>query len=356
MKKTILNSLTVVTLFFASAANAQVGVGVPAGDIHPSAELEVKSTTKGFLPPRMTKAERDAIVAPVAGLLIYQTDGDVMNPAGLYFYDGAAWTNGLGATGAVGSAGGTGAAGKDGNVEFQNFKVSTTGDTLYLTNGNYVVIPGISLLNPPTSGFGPALVDIDENSYKTVYIGKQQWMAENLKVSKYSDGTTIPNITDNTLWQNNTTGAWSYYNNEVDNNAKYGKLYNWFAVSKTTNGNKNVCPTGWHVPTDAEWTVLTDYLGGASVAGGKMKEVGTTSWQSPNTESTNTSLFSALPGGQRNIPGNYSNIGTTGNWWSSSESSNNENAWNHNLFNNRINVTINAYYKENGFSVRCLKD
>jgi uncharacterized protein (TIGR02145 family) len=200
-------------------------------------------------------------------------------------------------------------------------------------------------------------LDIDGNRYKTVYIGKQQWMAENLKVSKYNDGTSILNITtDNLLWENNKTGAWSYYNNDEANSTKYGKLYNWYAVSTTTNGNKNICPTGWHVPTDAEWTVLTTYLGGNSLAGFKMKEVGTTSWNSSNTDATNTSLFSALPGGQRNIPGNYSNIGTTGNWWSSSESSNIEKAWNRNLFNNSGNVTINEYRKGNGYSVRCLKD
>ena len=116
---------------------------------------------------------------------------------------------------------------------------------------------------------GPKIKDIEGNLYKTVTIGTQQWMAENLKVSKYIDGTTIPNITDNTQWENNTTGAWSYYNNDAANNTKYGKLYNWYAVSKTTNDNKNVCPTGWYVPTDAEWTVLTDYLGGTTVAGGK---------------------------------------------------------------------------------------
>ncbi|NDF60572.1 MAG: hypothetical protein EB100_05775, partial [Crocinitomicaceae bacterium] len=125
----------------------------------------------------------------------------------------------------------------------------------------------------PTSGYGPNISDNDGNTYKTVYIGTQQWMAENLKVTKYNDGTSIPNISNNTQWSNLTTGAWSYYNNDVANNAKYGKLYNWYAVSPTTNGNKNVCPTGWHVPTDAEWTVLTDYLGGENVAGGKMKEV-----------------------------------------------------------------------------------
>ena len=202
---------------------------------------------------------------------------------------------------------------------------------------------------------GPNITDSDGNSYKTVTIGTQQWMAENLKVSKYSDGTTIPNIIDNTQWQNNTTGAWSYYNNDVTNNAKYGKLYNWYAVSKTSNGNKNVCPTGWHVPTDAEWTVLTDYLGGETVAGGKMKEVGTTSWNSPNTDATNTSLFTGLPGGLRNSNGYYYYVGSNGGWWSSSEG-NSTNAWNRYLANHYGDASRNFEYKIYGFSVRCLRD
>ena len=130
--------------------------------------------------------------------------------------------------------------------------------------------------------------------------------------SKYNDGTIIPNIADDVQWWKLTTGAWSYYKNDAANNAKYGKLYNWYAVSPTTNGNKNVCPTGGHVPTDAEWTVLTDYLGGASVAGGKMKEVGITSWNSPNTDATNTSLFTGLPGGYRISDGNFNLIGYNG--------------------------------------------
>ena len=207
----------------------------------------------------------------------------------------------------------------------------------------------------PTSGYGPNITDVEGNSYKTVYIGTQQWMAENLKVSKYSDGTTIPNITDNTQWQNNTSGAWAYYNNDVANNAKYGKLYNWYAVSKTTNGNKNICPTGWHVPTDTEWTVLTDYLGGLTVVGGKLKEVGTTSWNSPNKDATNTSLFTALPGGNRNSDGNYYFIGSIGYWWSSSESST-ANAWTLLLSDYGGGyASRNGIDKKNGFSVRCLR-
>ncbi len=215
----------------------------------------------------------------------------------------------------------------------------------------------------PTNGYGADITDAENNTYKTVIIGTQQWMAENLKVSKYSDGTTIPNITDNTQWSNLTTGAWTYYNNDPANNTKYGKLYNWYAVSPTTNGNKNVCPTGWHVPTDAEWMVLIDYLGGTSVAGGKMKEVGTTSWISPNTDATNTSLFTGLPGGFRDNNGNYFNIGYDGDWWSSTEG-NTSNAWWRNLNYNFGNAYGFGYdgpdssyisNKEQGLSVRCLR-
>jgi uncharacterized protein (TIGR02145 family) len=200
-------------------------------------------------------------------------------------------------------------------------------------------------------GLGQNITDIDGNIYKTVYIGSQQWMAENLKVSKYNDGTVIPNITEDSKWSNLTSGAWSYYNNDA-----YGKLYNWYAVTKTTNGNKNVCPTGWHVPTDAEWMVLIDYLGGLTVAGGKMKEVGTTSWYSPNKDATNTSLFSALPGGYRGFDGNDGSIGAHGFWWSSSEFSP-DMAYNRYLYYNiGGNVSSHGNSKKYGFSVRCLRD
>jgi uncharacterized protein (TIGR02145 family) len=223
-------------------------------------------------------------------------------------------------------------------------RISEFGDSLVLTNGKSVIIPGLSAANPkanPTSGYGPNITDVDGNSYKTVYIGQQQWMGENLKVSKYSDGTTI--------------GAWTYYNNDVTKNAKYGKLYNWDAVSKTTNGNKNICPTGWHVPTDAEWTVLTDYLGGASVAGGKMKEVGTTNWTSPNVDATNVSLFTGLPGGYRNVNGNYYSIGTYGYWWSSTEDGKSS-AWFRVLNFDYGSVSRSDGYEGSGFSVRCIRD
>jgi uncharacterized protein (TIGR02145 family) len=207
----------------------------------------------------------------------------------------------------------------------------------------------------PTSGYGSNITDAEGNSYKTVYIGTQQWMGENLKTAKYNDGAGIPNVTDNTQWQNNTTGAWSYYNNDAANNAKYGKLYNWYAVSPTTNGDKNVCPSGWHVPTDAEWTVLTDYLGGLNVASGKIKEVGTTKWNSPNTDATNTSLFTGLPGGDRSSYGDYGSIGLDGSWWSSTEGGT-DSAWFRHLSHNSGGAYRSYPNKRSGHSVRCLRD
>jgi uncharacterized protein (TIGR02145 family) len=201
---------------------------------------------------------------------------------------------------------------------------------------------------------GPNISDVELNSYKTVTIGTQQWMAENLKVSKYNDGTPVPNVANDIEW-NNTSAAWAYYNNDVTNNAKYGKLYNWYTVSPTTNGDKNVCPTGWHIPTDAEWNILIGYLGGENIAGGKMKEVGLTSWDSPNTDASNTSLFTGLPGGYRYKDGNCYDIGNFGNWWSSTEYSTG-NALNR--FLNEVNGSAGKDNddKKNGFSVRCLKD
>jgi uncharacterized protein (TIGR02145 family) len=235
---------------------------------------------------------------------------------------------------------------------------SSTGNALFSLNiaGQVCSVSIVVQAMPLTIGVpGANLTDVENNTYQTVTIGSQLWMAENLKVTKYNDGTDIPNITNSSQWSNLTTAAWSYYNNDAAYNAKYGKLYNWYAVSPTTNGNKNVCPTGWHVPTDAEWTVLTDYLGGLNVAGGKMKEVGTTSWDSPNIEATNTSLFTVLPGGFRNYFGDSYFIGSYGYWWSSSEYSTND-AWYRYIVNYGGYANRNGDNKRFGFSVRCLRD
>jgi uncharacterized protein (TIGR02145 family) len=203
----------------------------------------------------------------------------------------------------------------------------------------------------PTSGYGPSIKDVEGNSYKTVYIGTQQWMAENLNVSKYNDGTTIPNITENAQWSELTTGAWaSDFNNDPANNNKSVKFYNWYTVSSATNGNKNICPIAWHVPTDSEWVILIDYLGGGTVAGGKMKEAGTINWVKPNTDATNTSLFSGLPYGELG-----SGYGDKCWWWSSTEV-NFGVAKNRYLVYNSGNIGLDSNSKKAGFSIRCIKD
>jgi uncharacterized protein (TIGR02145 family) len=210
-------------------------------------------------------------------------------------------------------------------------------------------------IGAPVGSFQNNVSDIDGNTYKTVQIGTQVWMAENLKVSKFNDGSTIPNVTDDSIWEYNKTLASAHYNNDVANNAKYGKLYNWFAVSKTTNNNKNICPTGWHVPTDAEWTVLIDYLGGADVAGGKMKEVGTTNWGSPNTDATNISLFTGLPGGNRSGGGSFYLAGELGVWWSATQYDSSSARYRYlMIYSGLVDSSFDS--KKKGFSVRCVRD
>jgi uncharacterized protein (TIGR02145 family) len=235
---------------------------------------------------------------------------------------------------------------------------TNTNSTTNSSNGvSCVDNPNINFtaIGTPVGKFSDCIKDVDGNTYKTVTIGTQTWMAENLKTSKYNDGTSIPNVKDSLEWSKLTTGAWCYYNNDEKNNSKYGKLYNWYAVSKTTNGNKNVCPTGWHVPSDAEWTVLSGYLGGESVAGGNMKEVGKTSWNITNSEVINVSLYTGLPGGLRSDIGDYRVVGNYGVWWCSTERSSNG-ACNRILSINDNGIGGSSYSKGSGFSVRCLKD
>ncbi len=194
--------------------------------------------------------------------------------------------------------------------------------------------------------------DVDGNSYNTIHIGKQIWFAENLKTSKYNDGTSIPHIVNDSLWISSKSGAWCHYNNDQKNNDKYGKLYNLYVVS----GNKNVCPSGWHVPTNVEWTILINYLGGERVAGGKMKEKGTINWEWRNKQASNSSGFTALPGGERSFNGKYYNIGSHGYWWSSTEN-NTFKYWFLELWNYFGSAhTEETYSNQSGMSVRCLRD
>jgi uncharacterized protein (TIGR02145 family) len=206
-----------------------------------------------------------------------------------------------------------------------------------------------------------ACTDGDNITYPIVQIGNQVWMAENLKTTKYNDGKEIPNVTDNTAWSALTTGAYCVYNNIPSNSVTYGRLYNWYAIDNNTatkvasNGGKNVCPTGWHVPSDVEWTTHTTYLGGESVAGGKLKETGTTHWSTPNTGATNETVFTALPGGFRDNGGSYGDVGIMGVFWGSTETSTTT-GWGRYVYYSNSSVNIANSHKATGQSVRCIKD
>lgn len=174
-----------------------------------------------------------------------------------------------------------------------------------------------------------------------------------LRTTKYKDGTNIPNVTDNTAWINLSTGAYCNYNNSSDAGfiTTYGHLYNWYAVN-----TGKLAPSGWHVPTDAEWTTLTDYLGGENVAvSRKLKEIGTTHWNSPNTGATNETGFTALPGGCRDSIGAFGDFGDIGNWWSATEGSTNF-AWGRDMGYDYGDVSRNNSLKVVGLSIRCIMD
>lgn len=264
-------------------SRGQVGIGTAAPDN--SAVLDISSSGKGFLPPRMSASQRDAIASPAAGLLIYCTN---CGPNGEWQgYNGTAWTN---------ISGGAASPAND------------------------------------------------------VKIGTQVWMLKNLDVTTYRNGDPVPKVTDSATWTNLTTGAYCYYKNDSATYAAiYGKLYNWYAV----NDSRGLAPKGMHIPSDAEWDVLASYLGGTSVAGGKMKEAGLLHWSDPNSGATNSSGFTGLPGGKR-YWGGFVYMNGNGYWWSSSQ-----------FVGMGIYRYINYSYTDlnrtwddslNGFSVRCIRD
>ena len=183
---------------------------------------------------------------------------------------------------------------------------------------------------------------------QTVTIGSQVWTIKNLDVATYRNGDVIPQVQDENAWENLTTGAWCYYDNDTSNGTKYGKLYNWYAV----NDPRGLAPNGYHIPTDAEWTQLSDYLGGESEAGTKMKS--TSGWVE-NGNGTNSSGFSGLPGGFRYYSGTFYYIDYGGGWWSSTEYETDD-AWYRYLGYDGGNVYGDDYSKRSGFSVRCLRD
>ena len=181
-----------------------------------------------------------------------------------------------------------------------------------------------------------------------VTIGTQTWTSKNLNVSTYRNGDKIPQVQDVIAWSILTTGAWCYFENKTANGTTYGKLYNWYAV----NDSRGLAPTGYHIPTDAEWTILINYLGGELVAGTKMKS--TSGWEN-NGNGINTSGFEGLPGGYLINDGDFDDVGACGSWWSSSEGST-DYPWSRTLFNFMGGVFRHHPPKQHGLSVRCLKD
>lgn len=205
------------------------------------------------------------------------------------------------------------------------------------------------------------VTDVDGNNYNVTSIGNQIWMAENLKTTRYSDGTLIPLVNTTGTWNalTVTSKAYCWYNDNTSNKDIYGAYYTWSAVMNTSSGStsnpsgvQGVCPTGWHLPSNSEWDELMTYLG---VAGGKLKESGTAHWLSPNTGATNEASYTALPAGWRFIDGAFAESGRVAWWWSSTEWSINY-AWFYSVISGNQDMTSGSYNKWLGLSVRCIKD
>lgn len=232
-----------------------------------------------------------------------------------------------------------------------------------------LVVFAYSFTSPKDHSSKDNINNISADDYPSVIIGSQVWMTENLNVDHFRNGDPIPEARSKSEWEKvgvDQKPAWCYYDNDPANGKIYGKLYNWYAV----NDPRGLAPEGWHVPSDAEWTVLTVYLGGNArkdkladgkpfwntlTAGGKMKSTGTQYWKSPNEDATNSSGFSGLPGGLREGSGSFRYVGTDGNWWSSSEFYSDD-AWSVDLYYKDGGAGRLKDSKDYGLSVRCLRD
>jgi uncharacterized protein (TIGR02145 family) len=281
----------------------QVSINITGDPPDNSAMLDVKSSSKGFLPPRMTTTERDAITNPAEGLIIYNNDKKLVE-----FFNGAEWTQ------------------------------------IYYSSSDEVIC-------------GQGFKDTrDYKIYSTLQIGTQCWMAENLNF-----GTKIEGSLDQT--DNSTIEKYCYDNSESYCEI-YGGLYQWNELMQytTTSGTQGICPEGWHVPTRAEFEVLTDFLGGESSCGGKMKtsgtiEAGTGLWYTPNTGATNESGFTGMPGGMRTSSTAFMHLGYNADFFTSDESSEYIGmAWGRNLYYGNVTVRDEPFDKRYGWSVRCLKN
>ncbi len=285
MKKNILPFLFIAISFAISITTTAQNFGI--GTTTPVAALEVSSTTNGFLPPRLTIAQRSAISNPATGLVIYCTDCYELE-----VYNGSIWKN-------------------------------MSGSVACLVAGS-----------PYTK------------------ICSQQWVPNNLTVSKYRNGDIIPEVKDYTAWSLLTTGAWSWYNNDSATYAAvYGKMYNWYAVTDP----RGLVPLGYHIPSDAEWATLSSCMGGDAVSGGKLKQTGYDDWLAPNTGATDSLQFAGLPSGSRSVTGAFNSIGVYGFYWTTTLDATIY-AWSRYMHNSDgVLGRFNAN-KKSGFTVRYLKD
>ena len=385
--------LVFITIFLSTITHAQnVGVGTQLP--HTSAKLDVTSNVSGFLPPRMTFAQRNAIVNPPQGLIIFCTNcgpnGQAQN------FDGVQWLSinaGLASpflatiTTAIATSITSTSANCGGNISSDGgamvtrrgliYSTSAIVDTTTITGGGKIIDAATGVGNYTMSlagllasttyhirAFAVNLVGVSYGADLTfttlqaaanlsnVTICSQVWTLYNLDVTTYRNGDSIPQVPDTAVWSHLTSGAWRYYNNNPANNATYGKLYNWYAV----NDSRGLAPQGWHVPSEAEWTKLVDTcLGGSPIAGSKMKEIGTAHWTSPNAGATNSSGFTALGGGYF-FQGLFYDFGNNGFWWSVTENST-LNATGFILGSAFAGAYVSPFNEKiSGFSVRLIKD
>jgi len=309
-----MNKLTVCAAAMLLSALQLAGQGVRVsespGDPDPSAGFEVDFQNRGFLPPRMSSEQRDALVNPADGLMIFNT---------------------------------------------------TTGCPEYCFSGEWYTQCG-NPVNPPFVCGTDTASDADNNSYTTVQIGTQCWLQQSLNTTKYANGDAIPEVTGNSAWAALSDGAWSHYGNVASNSNTYGRLYNYFAATD----ERGICPVGWHIPTETDWVDLEVYLGMPSgeinntgfrgtTQGGAIKQTGTTLWLSPNTAATNSTGFTALPTGGRGNDGTYYFINQGGDMWSSTESTSSD-AYYRSTYYENGGIWRGAASKKYGFSIRCMKD
>ncbi len=292
-----------IFVLFSTHKSKSQNVGIGTSNPHPSAKLEIQSTNSGFLPPRMTINQRNAINAPAQGLIIYCTD-----------------------CGTIG--------------EWQGF----TGTQWVKMNGDWASSPPLSI----------------DTTIPNVTIGSQIWSSKNLSVVRYRNGDPIPQVTDPTQWANLTTGAWCWYNNDsATYAATYGRLYNWYAI----NDPRGLAPRGWNVPSKSDWFKLISYLDPASdttcsgciqsqTAGGLIKT--TSGWDAPNIGASNLIGFNGMPGGYRDVNISFNYIGSQAVWWTSSENGIYAEGAVVNNFSGRIRV-YETNDKKHGFSVRVLR-